>query len=166
MNMCIFKPITNGKKTTTRRPKGPLGDTLPGAVWIKNTSVSTCTHMHTHIHTRTHTHIHTHKCTSWPHMAYVCHAHSRFQSSPLEPGSFQLYFPDPFVSCLLLSRSLLARPLAAAPGPPRPPSGHLPDVAAVVRLACLALLLLSLLTRFLRLLLLLVLPADTTPKVP
>lgn len=119
-----------------------------------------CQHMYTHVCVYTHTHTRTRKCTSWPHMAHVCHAHSRFQSSPLEPGSFQLYSPDPFVSCLLLSRSLLARPLA------RPPSGRLPDVASVVRLACLALLLLSLLARFLRLLLFLVLPADTAPKVP
>lgn len=63
MNMYIFKPTTNGKKITTRRPKEPLGDTLPGAVWIKNTSVRTSTHMHACTHTRTHTHMHAHAHT-------------------------------------------------------------------------------------------------------
>lgn len=110
------------------------------------------------------THIH----TSWPYTLHTCHAHSRIQSSPLEPGSFQLYIPDPCGSCLLLSRSLLvlSPPATGTLACRGPPESHLPDVASIVGLARLAFFLLSLLACFLRLLLLLVLPADTTPKVP
>lgn len=71
---------------------------------------------HTHTYTLIHTLIHTQ--TSKP---YASHPH--VWSSPLEPGSFRLYFPDAFTSCLLLSRSLLARPPSAGtlafPGSPR-----------------------------------------------
>lgn len=141
---CVFKTNSKWKENSYKE--------VFGAAWTKDTFVSACyTHTHTHIH------------TSWPYVPHACHAHSHTQSSPLEPGSFQLYFPDPFISRPLLSRSLLARlPRPSAPWP----ATALPDVASIVRLARLALLLLSLLACFFCLLLLLVLPADTTPKVP
>ena len=115
-------------------------------------------------HTHTHTHTQSYILAIYPHK---CHAHSHIRSSPLESGSFRLYFLDPFVICLLLSRSLLPCPPGRQhPGLPRLPAGHLPDVAAIVRLARLAFLLLCLLACFLCLLLLLILPADTAPEVP
>lgn len=70
-----------------------------------------------------------HICQRMPHShtftrLHACHAHSHIQSSLLEPGSFRLYFPDPCVSCLLLSRSLLARlPWPSAPWPATAPRG-------------------------------------------
>lgn len=147
------------EENSYKRPSGPLGDPLPLAVWTKDTFVSAC-------HTHTHTLLHTQSYILAVH-PHTCHAHSHVWSSPLEPGSFRLYFLDPFVICLLLSRSLLpCLPGRQHPGLPQFPVGRLPDVASIVRLARLALLLLCLLACFLRLLLLLVLPADTAPEVP
>lgn len=103
VNACILKPPINGKKTTTRRSLEWCGPR---------------TRLSAHA-TRTHTRTH-----SFTRPGHTCHAHAHTQSSLLEPGSFQLYFPDPFVSCLLLSRSLLARlPRPSAPWPATAPRG-------------------------------------------
>lgn len=78
---CILKPTTKGKKTATRRPKWPLGDSLC------QEQCGSRTHLSAHAtHTRTHTHARTHALTLSPIPAVCATLMPCTLTLPVPPG--------------------------------------------------------------------------------